>query len=503
MCDSFQVWKRCMALARRCSTMRQLKAAQAVFTIHGLHRNTFAMSRLLLAFCALSNSNPVINLHYASLLFGSIEYPNCYIYNTLIGTYSRSSQPHMALHYFRLMLKDAGNSVVPDNRTFYFVLLACVNAFSFFLLGRKIHAWIVKNGVFASGSRVQTALIRLYAQWKVFGDARKLFDEITSPDVIKWNVLMNGYVRGGLGSDALIVFREMLACGIEPDEFCVATALTACAQLGALCQGKWIHEYIKKTKGLKPDVFVETALVDMYAKCGSIDMAADVFERMRERNVFSWSAMVRGFAAHGFAKKAFHCLERMQVEDGFRPDGVVLLGVLTACTHAGLLKEGQFLLDNMEEQYGIVPKHEHYSCVVDLLCRAGQLDNAIQLIRRMPMKPLASVWGALLSSCRTHKNVEIAELAVEELLKLEKGNREEEDAALVQLSNVYLDARRSEDACKVRRMIGDAGLRKTPGCSMVELDGRANEFVSGDVSHPNCTQIYAMLELLSIHPLYN
>ena len=393
------------------------------------------------------------------------------------------------------MLKDCGN-LVPDHHTFHFVLLGCANA-KWVVLGKQTHNWVVKNGLVLFDGHVQTALIRLYVECKVLDDARKVFDEIPCLDVIQWNVLMNGYVKCNMGYEALKVFRDVLMTGIEPDEFCVTTMLSACAQTGALWQGKWIHEYVKKRKGMESDVFVATALVDMYAKCGCIGMAEEVFEGMPKQNVFSWAAMIGGLAVHGYAREAIHCLERMEVDDGIRPDGVVLLGVLVACTHAGLQEEGQLLLDDMEDRYGIRPKHEHYSCVVDLLCRAGRLDEALQLIRRMPMKPLASVWGALLSGCRIHNNVDLAELAVEELVMLENDGAEE-DGAYVQLSNIYLGARRGEDARRIRRIIGDKGLKKTPGCSMIEVDGKVSEFVSGDVSHLHRAQICAMLELLSL-----
>lgn len=290
----------------------------------------------------------------------------------------------------------------------------------------------------------------------------------------------------------------MLAFRVELDEWCAVTALTACTHLGALWQGKWIHEYVKKRKGFESDMFIGTAFVDMYAKCGCLDMAVKVFEKMPRKNVFSWAAMIGGFAVHGQAGKAIHCLERMQVDDGLRPDGVFLLGVLTACTHAGLQKEGELLLHNMESQYGILPKHEHYSCVVDLLCRAGKLREAYQLIRRMPMEPLASVWGALLSGCRIHNNVDLAELAVNELVLLENEDKTGQDGVYVQLSNIYLAARKTEDAIRIRKMIGDRGIRKTPDCSIIEVDGRVNEFVSGDV-HSCRAEICAMLDLLSFN----
>ncbi|GMY13563.1 pentatricopeptide repeat-containing protein At3g28660-like [Fagus crenata] len=490
--NSIQAWKRCMSLAQRCTTMRQFKPIHAIFLTHGLHHNNYALSKLL-SFCALSHTG---SLSYASLIFTQmIQTPNSFIYNTLIRAYSRCSQPQLSLHYFHLMLKDCSN-LVPDHHTFHFVLLGCANA-KWVVLGKQTHNWIVKNGLVLFDDHVQTALIRLYVECKVLDDARKVFDEIPCLDVIQWNVLMNGYVKCNMGYEALKVFRDVLMTGIEPDEFCVTTMLSACAQTGALWQGKWIHEYVKKRKGMESDVFVATALVDMYAKCGCIGMAEEVFEGMPKRNVFSWAAMIGGLAVHGYAREAIHCLERMEVDDGIRPDGVVLLGVLVACTHAGLQEEGQLLLHDMEDRYGIRPKHEHYSCVVDLLCRAGRLDEALQLIRRMPMKPLASVWGALLSGCRIHNNVDLAELAVEELVMLENDGAEE-DGAYVQLSNIYLGARRGEDARRIRRIIGDKGLKKTPGCSMIEVDGKVSEFVSGDVSHLHRAQICAMLELLSL-----
>lgn len=383
----------------------------------------------------------------------------------------------------------------PDCKTFSLILVSCAKTCSL-LSGKQIQNWVFKNGVFSSDSYVQTGVIRLYVESRLWDDARKVFDEIAYVDVVKWNVLMSGLIRCRLGAQALIVFKEMLGFGVEPDEFCLTTALTACAQSGSLWEGKWIHEYVKKRENhLEFDVFIGTALVDMYAKCGCLDLAVEIFDGMSKRNVFSWAAMIGGFAVHGHAKEAIHCLKRMQT-DGIRPDGVVLLGVLTACVHAGLVDEGLLLLNKMEGKYRIVPKHEHYSCVVDLLCRAGKFDEALKLIRRMPMKPLASVWGALLNSCRIHNNVEFAELAVKMLLELEDCDGDEEDAALLQLSNIYFGAQKSEDGHRIRRMIGDRGLKKAPGYSMIEVDGRTTEFVSGDVSYPFHSQIHAILRLL-------
>lgn len=434
-------------------------------------------------------------------MFDSIQFPNSFVYDTIIRICSRSSLPHLGLRYFRLMVTEDEEDIAPPSYlTFHFLLVSCLNA-SLFSVCKQIHCWVLKNGVLSSDGHVQTGIMRIYVEDKVLSDARKVFDEIPHPDVVKWDVLMNGYVRCGLGSEGLKVFREMLVRGTEPDEFSVTTALTACAQAGALGQGKLIHEFVKKKKWIESDVFVGTALVDMYAKCGCIETATQVFEKLTRRNVFSWAALIGGYAAYGYAREAIMCLERMEREDAIKPDSVVLLAVLAACAHGGFLQEGRSMLDNMEARYGITPKHEHYSCIVDLMCRAGRLDDAVGLIEKMPMKPLASVWGALLNGCRTHKNVELGELAVKNLLEIEKGNADEEEAALVQLSNIYLVVERNAEASKIRQMIGQRGIRKAPGCSVLEVDGNVTKFVSGDLSHPNLLQIHTMTQLLSVDAL--
>ncbi|KAF6145326.1 hypothetical protein GIB67_002350 [Kingdonia uniflora] len=242
----------------------------------------------------------------------------------------------------------------------------------------------------------------------------------------------------------------MLQLGVKPDKFCVATRIAACAHSGALRQGMWIHEYIRNRGLFREDLFVGTALVDMYAKCGCIKRSVEVFEGLFKRNEYSWVAMIGGIALHGLANQAICSLERMVMvkEDGVCPNGGMLLGVLTTCTHMGYEEEGTDLLEHMEGRYGVVPKHEHYSCTVNFLCRAGQLDKALELIRRMIMKPLASVWGALLSVCNIKGNVELAELVAKELLDLEpsSGVGVGKDVTYVQQSNIYVGARRCNDA---------------------------------------------------------
>ncbi|KAL5730635.1 hypothetical protein ACHQM5_003435 [Ranunculus cassubicifolius] len=483
-------WKRCMRLISQCTNITQLKIIHAIFITHGYHHNNYALSKLIY-FSSFSNSP---NLHYASLLFHHTPNPNSFIYNTLIRAYSSSSQPLYTFHYFHLMVKD--HSLVPDHHTFPFVLIACVKTCSV-LLGEGVHGCLVKNGLGYADNHIQTALLRFYIECSSsLWDAKKVFDEIPQRDAVHWNVFMKGCLRYGFYSEAVGVFREMLCSNVEPDEYCVATGLTACANSGALHQGMWVHEYVKKKGGFFGDVFVGTVLVDMYAKCGCIEKAVEVFEGMPYRNVFSWAAMIGGFAVHGFAKEAIQCLDRM-VRENQRPDNIVLLAVLTACTHAGLVAEGLFLLENMNALYGIVPEIEHYSCTADLLCRAGRLNEALELIHRMPMKPLAGVWGSMLSACKKYGNVELAELAVEKLLQIERDTGSKEDIVYIQLSNIYLNAQRGYEARRIRKMMGDRGVKKTPGCSVIEVNGEVHEFVAGDVTHPLQVLLHGILNLLS------
>nr|UPT49267.1 pentatricopeptide repeat protein AaPPR103 [Agave angustifolia] len=205
--------------------------------------------------------------------------------------------------------------------------------------------------------------------------------------------------------------------------------------------------------------------------------------------------MIGGFAMHGLAKEAIDCLSRM-LEEGMRPDGVVVLGALAACAHAGLVKEGLHLLAQMESRYSVAPQHEHYSCAVDMLCRVGRLKDAVELIHKMPMTPLASVWGSLLTGCRIYGNVELAELAVRELQGLTSEGGDDE-GVYVQLSNIYMNADKPEEARRVRKMIGSRGIKKTPAWSSIDVEGVVSSFIAGDQVHPLRLEIGRMLVLLT------
>lgn len=396
------------------------------------------------------------------------------------------------------MLRSPELLSAPDHHSFPFALAACV-AVPDFAFGAQIHAVVIKNGLADTDHYVQTAALRLYAQSQDdLSQARKLFDEIPQTDAVHVDVLMNGYLRRGLAVEALGVFKEMLAGGLIPDKHAITTALTACSHAGALKEGAWIHMcLLDKHHGFLRDAFICSSLISMYAKCGCIEEAVKVFDSAPERNPFMWAAMIGGFAVHGFANDAICCLSRMK-DDGVQPDGIAILSVMAACAHAGLVDEGLKLLSEMITRYDVVPEHEHYSCAVNMLCKVGRLSNALELIRRMPMRPLASVWGSLLTGCRIHNNVELAEVAVAELQSI-TGKGEDDEGVFVQMSNIYLNSNKLDDARRIRKLIGRSGIKKAPAFSEIEVNGEVSSFVAGDPLHPRLVDIWSILHMFRDH----
>ncbi|XP_072972620.1 putative pentatricopeptide repeat-containing protein At3g28640 [Typha angustifolia] len=417
--------------------------------------------------------------------------------NSLLRSLPRSN-PRLALPLLRLMLQNtSANSFPSPNHLSFPFAIASSSLLPSLFSGAQLHALVFKNGLSPSDHFVQTALLRLYSRLPNL--SQNLFDETPQRDHVHYDVLMNAYLRAGLASTALHCFQDMLVSNIKPDAFVLTTALTACAHSGALEQGMSIHRYIEREEsGYLEDSFIGSALVSMYAKCGSVKEAIKVFDAMPERNTHMWATMVGAFAMHGLVKEAIGCLSRMWEEDRVRPDAVVILGVLTACAHGGLVDDGLLLLAQMESRYNVAPEHEHYSCAVDMLCRVGRLEDAMGIIRKMPMRPLASVWGSLLTGCRFYGNVELAEMAVKELQRFSLGEGDDE-GVYVQLSNIYLNANRKDDARRIRKLIGSRGIKKTPACSVIEVNGMASSFVAGDQVHPLRIEIWSTLETLADH----
>lgn len=298
--------------------------------------------------------------------------------------------------------------------------------------------------------------------------------------------MIAGYGQWKKPREAVRLFREMESAGVQPNEVTVVAVLAACADLGELDLGKRVHEFAKQCSFQKNNVRVCNTLIDMYINCGCVEKARQVFDEMAERTVVSWSAMIGGHAMHGQGEEALKLFWRMR-EAGMEPNGVTFVGLLHACSHMGLLEEGKRFFSSMTEDYGIVPEIEHYGCMADLLSRAGFLEEALEFIREMPVKANSVVWGALLGGAKVHKNINMGEEAIRHLVELDPLN----DGYYVVLSNIYADAGRWEDVARVRRMMKDRGLKKTPGWSTISLDDEVvHEFVAGESDHPRIEEVY-------------
>eukprot|EP01018_Ginkgo_biloba_P001355 Gb_26130 [translate_table: standard] len=380
-------------------------------------------------------------------LFQQMPKPDAFSWNTMIAGYAQNGRVDEALELFQKM-------PAPD-----------------------VISW---NGMIAG-----------YIQIGLIDEALKLFEEMPERDVASWTALIAGYLQNGQGAEALKFFRQMQHAGVKPEPRTFASVLPACANLAALEQGIGIHEDIIRS-GFQSEVFVESALIDMYAKCGTIKNARTVFDKMPHRDVVSWNAMIAGYAMHGCAVEALELFAQMQ-HSGMNPDHVTLVCVLSACCHAGLVDEGWRYFACMSQYYHITPAMEHYGCMVDLLGRAGHLDEAEDFVNKMPIKPDGTVLRSLLSACRVHNNIELGERLAKRLFELDPENA----APYVLLSNIYAAAGRWDDIENVRRMMKDRRVKKTPGCSWIEVNKQIHAFLVGDKSHPQTQMIYAKLETLS------
>ncbi|RDX80142.1 putative pentatricopeptide repeat-containing protein, partial [Mucuna pruriens] len=333
-----------------------------------------------------------------------------------------------------------------------------------------------------------TSIVAGFANTSQIDLARKYFDQMPERDYVSWTAMIDGYVRMNRFIEALALFREMQMSNVKPDEFTMVSILTACAHLGALELGEWVKTYIDKNS-IKNDTFVGNALIDMYFKCGNVGKAKEVFKEMHQKDKFTWTAMIVGLAINGHGEEALAMFSNM-IEASVIPDEITYIGVLCACTHAGMVEKGKSFFTIMTMHHGIKPNVTHYGCMVDLLGRAGLLEEALEVILNMPVKPNSIVWGSLLGACRVHKNVQLAEMAAKQILELEPEN----GAVYVLLCNIYAACKRWENLRQVRKMVMERGIKKTPGCSLMELNGNVYEFVAGDQSHPQSKEIYAKLE---------
>ncbi|KAF9607739.1 hypothetical protein IFM89_000086 [Coptis chinensis] len=406
-------------------------------------------------------------------------------YNALLSGYVLNSQFFDALLLFKEMCCDG---VCFSDVTMVGVIPACVFP-DYVKFGLCLHGLSVKCG-FDMDSSVGNCLLTMYVRYGMLDLARRLFDAMHRKDLVSWNAMISGYAQNGLATNVLDLYNVMGSSGVEPDPVTFVSVLSCCAHLGAHSIGCEVEKRIA-SGGFGFNSHLRNALINMYARCGNLIRAQNLFDEMPEKNIISWTAIIAGYGMHGHGETAVKLFNEMLLT-GIRPDGAAFVSVLSASSHAGLTNKGLEYFFGMEKHYGVKPGREHFACVVDLLGRAGRLEEARELIASMPMDADGAVWGALLGACKIHRNVKVAELAFEHVIQLEPTNV----GYYVLLSNIYSEAENLEGVAKVRVMMRKKNLRKEPGCSYVEHRGKVHLFIVGDRAHPQTSEIYRMLNRL-------
>ncbi|KAK6127222.1 hypothetical protein DH2020_039021 [Rehmannia glutinosa] len=494
-----------------CSTMAELKQNHAQIIKLGLCSDNDAMGRVI-KFCSLAKSG---DLNYALKVFDLLPHPDAFIYNTMFRGYLQAQLYKNCIILYAHML---GNYVTPNKFSFPPVIRACCFD-SAVEEAKQVHAHVIKLG-FVQDSYCQNNLIHMYVNFDSLEEAKRVFDNLDKKDDVSWTTLISGFSRLGRVDEAFSVFESMpvknsaawnavVAAHVQNnrfhdafklfdkmrkenvaiDNFVAASMLAACTGLGALEQGEWIYEHIRSS-GIVVDHKLATTIIDMYCKCGRLDKAYEVFDELPSKGVSSWNCMIGGFAMHGKGKDAIKLLKKMEAEKTVNPDYVTFVNLLGACAHSGLVEEGRYYFSYMTKVYGIAPGMEHYGCLVDLLGRAGLLEEAKKVINDMPMRADVGVLGALLGACRIYGNIDMAEEIGKQVIELEPNN----SGRYVLLANLYAKAGRYEDVAYIRKLMNDRGVKKVAGFSMIELEGTVNEFIAGGRAHPEAKEIYAKVE---------
>ncbi|KAL8166703.1 hypothetical protein V2J09_008202 [Rumex salicifolius] len=421
----------------------------------------------------------------ARLIFEGMDEKNVVTWNSMIDGYAGSGHSEEALQLFQRMLDEGFE---PTNVSVMGALGACGDLGDL-EKGRFVHEMLDRVGL-GSDVSVTNSLISMYSKCRAVDVAVRIFDSLESKTLVSWNAMILGFAQNGRVNEALHYFRELRQSNTRPDTFTLVSVIPALAELSVLRQAKWIHGLSIRTC-LDNNVFVMTALVDLYAKCGAVHTARHLFDRMTERHVTTWNAMIDAYGTHGLGHEAVELFKKMQ-EGPIKPNGVTFLCVISACSHSGLVKEGQSFFNMMKEVYSIEPAMDHYGAMVDLLGRAGFLNKAWEFIEKMPIEPGINVYGAMLGACKIHKNVELGEKAANRIFDLDP----EDGGYHVLLANIYAASSMWDKMAEVRSKMESTGIRKTPGCSLVQLKSEVHSFYSGSTIHPQTEKIYAYLDEL-------
>ncbi|KAK9748177.1 hypothetical protein RND81_02G041200 [Saponaria officinalis] len=449
---------------RKKSQIISLKELHGYSIRHGLiFRGEFVANAFIAAYAKCKS------LTSAYSMFRGMETKTVNSWNAVIDGYAQHGDPRKAVD---LYLEMKSLRLQPDLFCLNSLILAC-SKLRLFSSGREIHGFVLRNGL-DKDSFINVSLLSLYFLCDKSHYARSLFDRIENKNLVSWNAMISGFTQTGSPVEALDVFRALR--GFQPDEITLTSLLAACSQLSCLRLGKEIHGSILRNDRSK-DVFIFSSIIDMYAKCGCLELSRRFFDRLTltERDLASWNVVISGYGYHGAGNEALVLFEQMQ-RTGIKPDHVTFIGVLAACSHGGLVEEGIKYLNNMDSIYGLEPKLEHYACVVDMLARAGRLRDALNLVENMPVEADAKIWSCLVSSSRIHSNFALGKTAAMKLLELDS-NRVEN---YVLVSNLLAQSGKWDDMRNLRAEMRRKNLQKDAGCSWLESGGKIYNFVVGD-----------------------
>ncbi|XP_048236130.1 putative pentatricopeptide repeat-containing protein At3g13770, mitochondrial [Ricinus communis] len=464
-----------------CKNICQIKQLHALITTNSVLYNNLTVANKLL----------YVYVHHKCLtdayaLFDEMPQKNPVSWSIMIGGFVKVGEFMQCYKTFKELIR---NGVQPDNYTLPFVIKACRDTVALDM-GRLIHCVVLKYGLHLDHF-VCAALVDMYAKCKVIEDAKLLFDVMPSKDLVTWTVMIGGYAECGNAKESLVLFDHLREEGFVPDKIAMVSIVNACAKLGAMNKARFVHEYVNRNR-FSLDVILGTAMIDMYAKCGDVDSAREIFDNMHHKNVISWSAMIAAYGYHGQGKKALE-LFPMMLSSGILPNNITFVSLLYACSHAGLVEDGLTLFSLMWESFGVRPDIKHHTCMVDLLGRAGQLTEAFRFIENMTVEKDEGLWSSLLGACRIHKRIDLAEKAAKSLLELQPQN----PGNYILLSNIYANAGQWKDVAKIRDLMTKRKLKKIPGYTWIEVYDIIYQFNVGDSTHPRSMEINGMLKTLS------
>ncbi|XXG51805.1 hypothetical protein AAC387_Pa03g0296 [Persea americana] len=422
------------------------------FSIH-----VFVQTALIVMYSALGY------VELAQRVFDKMSQKDLVAYNSMLDAYASRGLMGNATELFNSML-------VKDRVSRNIMVLGYSN------IRRVDSAEEIFSEIPARDVDSWNSMISAYVKAGKIELGRGLFDQMRERNVVSWNAMISGYLQNQQYTQAIDLFHDMKAKKLEPNHVTLVCVLSACAHTGSLEAGRAIHIYAMEI-GPVSNTHVATSLIDMYAKCGDIETALEVFYKVQEKDIYCWNSIILSLAIHGFGEESKKLFDDM-LSKGMKPDDITFIGLLSACSHAGMVEEGHRLFECMEKEHGLSPKAEHYGCMVDLFGRAGLLDCAYDLVEGMPFEPSPNILGALLSACMVHGDVEMGEKVAK---RFSTRGYWLSDGEYMMLANMYAAYGRWEEANRWRGMMNDAGVRKTAGSSMIEVNGRMHRFLAGDL----------------------